>query len=95
VDDAEGFHVERRGILGGIGHLHDRQRLAVAVEQQERLIPLAAKIAGTVGVDVERPSGDVDDLGRVERGARRGEHGVHGQRMVAARMGAPRSPATT
>ena len=32
---------------------------------------------------------------RIERGARRGQHGVHGQRMVAARMGAPQEPSTT
>ena len=95
MDDAEHLHVERRRTLGRVGHLHDREWLVVAVDQQERLVPLAAEVACTIGLDVERPSGDVDDLGRVERGPRRGEHGVHGQRMVAARMGAPRSPATT
>ena len=92
MEDGERLHVERGGILGGVGHLHDRQRVAVAVEQQERLVALAAEVAGIVGLDVERPPGDVDDIGRIEGGARGGEDGVHGQGMVAARMGASSRP---
>ena len=71
MDDGERLHVERGRVLGGIGQLHDRQRMVVAIEQQERLVPLAAQIAGADCVDVERSPGDIDDLGRIKVGADR------------------------
>ena len=55
-----------------------------AVEQQERLVALAAEVDGRCRVDVERPPSDVDGgLRRPNAGARCGEDAVHGQRIVA------------
>ena len=111
VEDRQRLHVERRWVLGGVRHLHDRQRRVVGAEQQERLVALAAEVPRGGCLDIEGLPGDVDGGGRIERRAGGGEDGVHGQRMVAARMGAssrhecgpsapaqrtePRSPPTT
>jgi hypothetical protein len=92
VEDGQRLHVERRRIFRRIRHLHDGDRPSSAVEQQERLVALAAEIAGSCGVDVERALRDPDGVVDLERRAGCSEDAVHGQRILAARMGASSRP---
>ncbi len=76
VEHRQGFHVQRRRILGGVGQLHHRHRRIGGVDQQERLVTLAAQVTGGRGMDAERPGGDVQDRGFIEVGGRGRQDGV-------------------
>ena len=50
------------GRLGGVRHLHHRDRPAGAVVQHERLVALAAQVGGRRGLHGEGRRGDLDGL---------------------------------
>ena len=93
VEDRERLHVERGRVLGGVRHLHDRQRRRRSASSSRnvwsRSLP---RSRAARGVDAEGPPGDVEDVGGDRTpGVAAARTAVHGHRHGSRARMAPSS----
>ena len=80
-----GLHVQDPGVLGRVGDLEDRQRLTVGTVEGERPVALATEVARRRGRHAEARPGQPNRIRIRQRGPRRAQHRIHGERRYQRR----------